>query len=506
MDERRERQGWWFLGATVPLLLLVAFALGLLPDPALIVPHGHFIVVTIVSAVSFVIAALVLAAAVQIADFRVLALALAFLSLSGLFAIHGLATPGVIAPGTNGWVGVSARLALFGGSWFLAASALESRIAVHRTLLRYRGWIALGTVLLLVAYGSVAVSDLALQRAAALGTAVRPGWLRTLEQLAAMMGGGRGALMLGLASLALSLLAFAHYWRVARRWMTPLVQGLLVTCLFLAQAQVSLLVAPVWHLSWWEYHVLLLAGYLAALRGLVHEYALSGSWRGVLEGLLLRDALEHLERGYTEVIAALAAAVEAKDISTKGHSVRVARLAALIARELGLPPEHERILYQAGILHDIGKIGIPDAILQKPGRLTAEEFALVREHPVRSWEIARQIRSFAPMLPAIRWHHERLDGSGYPDGLQGEEIPLDAHILAVADVFDALTSVRPYRAALSVEEALALLRQEAGTRLDPECVAALERLVERYGVSLVGNEQETKQRARPLVEPSIEHR
>jgi len=350
------------------------------------------------------------------------------------------------------------------------------------------------------------VSDLALQRAAALGTAVRPGWLRTLEQLAAMMGGGRGALMLGLASLALSLLAFAHYWRVARRWMTPLVQGLLVTCLFLAQAQVSLLVAPVWHLSWWEYHVLLLAGYLAALRGLVREYALSGSWRGVLEGLLLRDALEHLERGYTEVIAALAAAVEAKDIYTKGHSVRVARLAALIARELGLPPEHERILYQAGILHDIGKIGIPDAILQKPGRLTAEEFALVREHPVRSWEIARQIRSFAPMLPAIRWHHERLDGSGYPDGLQGEEIPLDARILAVADVFDALTSVRPYRAALSVEEALALLRQEAGTRLDPECVAALERLVERYGVSLVGNEQETKQRARPLVEPSIEHR
>nr|BAL55194.1 response regulator receiver protein [uncultured prokaryote] len=110
------------------------------------------------------------------------------------------------------------------------------------------------------------------------------------------------------------------------------------------------------------------------------------------------------------------------------------------------------------------------------------------------------------MLPAIRWHHERLDGSGYPDGLQGEEIPLDARILAVADVFDALTSVRPYRAALSVEEALALLRQEAGTRLDPECVAALERLVGRYGVSLVGNEQETKQRARPLVEPSIEHR
>ncbi|MCX2726793.1 HD-GYP domain-containing protein [Thermomicrobium sp. 4228-Ro] len=506
MDERRQRQGWWFLGAAVPLFVLFAFLLDILPDHALVVPRGHFIVVTLISVLSFVIAALVLAAAVQIADVRVLALALAIVSLSGLFAIHGLATPGVIAPGVNGWVGASARLALFGGSWFLAASALESPIAVHRTLLRYRGWIALGTALLLVAYGSVAVSDLVLQRAAATEAGARLSGLRTLEQLATTIGGGRTALVLGLASLALSLLAFAHYWRVARRWATPLVWGLLGACPFLVQAGIALLLAPVWHLSWWEYHVLLLAGSLAALSGLVREYARSGSWRGVLEGLLLRDALEHLERGSTEVVAALAAAVEAEDSYTKEHSVRVARLAASIAQELGLPPERERILYQAGILHDIGKIGIPDAILQKPGRLTAEEFALVREHPVRSWEIARQIRSFAPMLPAIRWHHERLDGSGHPDGLRGEEIPLDARILAVADVFDALTSVRPYRAALSVEEALALLRQEAGTRLDVECVAALERLVEQYGVSLVGNERETMQRARSPVEPSLEHR
>lgn len=270
-----------------------------------------------------------------------------------------------------------------------------------------------------------------------------------------------------------------------RRWSSPLVCGLLVASVFLLQAQVSLLLAPVWHVSWWEYHVLLLLAYAVALIGLVREYALHGTWRGVLEGLLLRDALEHLERGYTEVIAALAAAVEAKDVYTKGHSVRVARLVALIARELCLPPERERILYQAAILHDLGKIGIPDSVLQKPGPRTPDEFALVREHPVRSWEIARQVRSFAPMLPAIRWHHERLDGSGYPDGLRGDEIPLDARILAVADLFDALTSARPYRPALSVPKALAVLRDEAGIRLDAACVAALERLVERYGPALL---------------------
>ncbi|MCX7624584.1 MAG: HD-GYP domain-containing protein [Thermomicrobium sp.] len=478
------RRGWW-LGATLPLLVLGAFSAGLLPDRALVAPRGHFVIVSVVSALSFVLAMLVLAAAQQIADLRVLALALAFVALTGFFSIHGLATPGIIAPGTNGWVGTSARLALFAGAWFIAASALESRIGAHRALLRYRGATVLATLSTLTVYGTLALSDLVLQRATATGEPARPGWLQAIERAVAALGSGTPAFALGGASLALLSLALVHYWRVERRWSSPLVRGLLVACLFLAQAQLALLVAPVWYLSWWEYHVLLLLGYLAALAGLAREYALSGSWRGVLEGLLLRDALEHLERGYTEVVAALAAAVEAKDIYTKGHSVRVAHLAALIARELGLPPERERILYQAGILHDIGKIAIPDAVLQKPGRLTAEEFALVREHPVRSWEIARHVRSFAPMLPAIRWHHERLDGSGYPDGLRGEEIPLDARILVVADVFDALTSVRPYRAALSVTEALEFLRQEAGSRLDPQCVAALERIVERFGPAMV---------------------
>lgn len=480
---KRVSSSWWIVGSMLPLAVLAALLTGVLPDEPVVVPKAHFLIVSTLAAVSCLLAVVVLIGAAQIADVRVLALALAFLTLSGLFFVHGLATPGILAPGPNGWVGAAARIGLFAGAWFLAASTLEERVAVQRTLLRLRGRIVLVTGLLLLLTGLVAAIDLVTLRVR--GPLNRTPLLEAVGQAVTALSTGWSAVGLGIASIALLLVTTVHYWRVERRWSSPLVRGLLVASVFLLQAQVSLLLAPVWHVSWWEYHVLLLLAFAASSLGLVREYALHRTWRGVLEGLLLRDALEHLERGYTEIIAALAAAVEAKDVYTKGHSVRVARLAALIARELGLPPERERILYQAAILHDLGKIGIPDSVLQKPGPLTPDEFALVREHPVRSWEIARQVRSFAPMLPAIRWHHERLDGSGYPDGLRGDEIPLDARILAVADVFDALTSARPYRPALSVPEALAVLRDEAGIRLDAACVAALERLVERYGPALL---------------------
>ena len=132
-----------------------------------------------------------------------------------------------------------------------------------------------------------------------------------------------------------------------------------------------------------------------------------------------------------------------------------------------------RVLYQAALLHDIGKIGVPDAILNKPGRLTEEEFAIIREHPVRGHAIIQGVHSLRDEISGVRYHHERLDGSGYPDGLAGDAIPLDARIIAVADVFDALTSSRSYRAAWSREQALVTIEAEAGVTLDARCVTAL---------------------------------
>ena len=148
-----------------------------------------------------------------------------------------------------------------------------------------------------------------------------------------------------------------------------------------------------------------------------------------------------------------------------------------MGQDLGYSSEQLKVLNQAAMLHDIGKIGIPDSVLNKPGRLSDEEFAIIKEHPARGHRIIQNARSLQREIPGVLHHHERLDGSGYPDGLSGKAIPMDARIIAVADVFDALTSNRPYRHAWSVERALEIIDQEAGHKLDSDCVAALRRVL-----------------------------
>jgi HD-GYP domain-containing protein (c-di-GMP phosphodiesterase class II) len=282
-----------------------------------------------------------------------------------------------------------------------------------------------------------------------------------------------------LLSLALFSIMSIHYGRLYVRFPTPLLLSIALSSVFLFQAQLSLAVTELWKASWWEYHVLLLAAFIVVFVGLAMEYKQSGTLDGVVAGLLVRNTIDQLQRGYTEVIVALVNAVEAKDVYTRGHTQRVTDLAARVSEELGLSHDRMRIVTQAAMLHDIGKIGVPDSILNKPGPLTKDEFAVIREHPVRGHEIIREVRSLRATLGGILHHHERMDGTGYPDGLAGEEIPLEARIIAVADVFDALTSVRSYRDAWSVPRALAEIDAQAGSRLDPTCVAALHRVLER---------------------------
>lgn len=137
------------------------------------------------------------------------------------------------------------------------------------------------------------------------------------------------------------------------------------------------------------------------------------------------------------------------------------------------------MLEWAGLLHDVGKIGIPEEILNKPGKLTDEEFAIIRKHPRMGYDILKPIASFEGVLSAVLHHHENIDGSGYPDGQTGDETPVAAKIIHVVDVFDALTSARSYRAAFSVEKACAILRSEAGTKMDAQIVAAFCRALEK---------------------------
>lgn len=198
------------------------------------------------------------------------------------------------------------------------------------------------------------------------------------------------------------------------------------------------------------------------------------------------DTVAKLERSYTEVLQAIVDLVEARHPYTHGHSTRVVRLAVAIGEQLGLPPESLRSLHQAALLHDIGKVAVPDTVLDKPGPLTGEEFALVASHTGMGDQLVGRIPQVAFARPVVRWHHERLDGSGYPDHLTGEAIPLDARIVAVADVYDALTTARPYRSAYTPEVALAELQQKAGREYDPKVVDALVHSLERQGVIRAG--------------------
>jgi len=183
-----------------------------------------------------------------------------------------------------------------------------------------------------------------------------------------------------------------------------------------------------------------------------------------------------LEILFLETLKSLAKTVDERDPYTHGHSQRVARLAVGIGEKLGLPESELEVLEFAGILHDIGKIGIRDEILLKPGRLTPEEYEIIKTHPERGYNILKHIRRLSPVVQAVYTHHEWYDGRGYPRGLKGDEIPLAGAILAVADAFDTMITDRPYQPRRSPLEALHELRARAGTQFHPKVVEALEQI------------------------------
>lgn len=179
---------------------------------------------------------------------------------------------------------------------------------------------------------------------------------------------------------------------------------------------------------------------------------------------------EQLEDSYFQTVLALSNAVEAKDTYTAGHAQRLAEMAVAVGREMDLGAAELEDLRYGAILHDIGKIGIPDSILLKPGPLTAEEWAVMRTHPVIGAQILAPVPRLAGAAEIVRSHHEQFDGNGYPDGLAGERILLTARILAVVDAYSAMLDKRPYRDPLPQAEALAELRRKAGTQFDPQVV------------------------------------
>jgi len=242
--------------------------------------------------------------------------------------------------------------------------------------------------------------------------------------------------------------AFFRTWTANYRWVTPNLLGLAplgatLAALYLQVGQVSLVLA-------------------------------------VLPLLVARQSFQRyvdVREAYVQAMAALTSALDAKDAYTRGHCDRVAELARAIGQELHLPEDKLELLAHVGRLHDVGKIGIRDAVLKKPGIFTPGEYGEMQMHVVLGAEIVERISLLGEGTKWVLHHHERFDGSGFPAGLRGEAIPLGARIIAVADAYDALTSDRPYKKALGREEAMAELRRCAGTQFDPELVEVLAKLV-----------------------------
>ena len=282
-----------------------------------------------------------------------------------------------------------------------------------------------------------------------------------------------GRLVILALTVTLCVWASARYWLSWRYARFPLQLAVVYAGSWLALAQIVIVLNLAWTLSWWVYHVLLVGVSGALLTGLIAQYREKQVPLGTaVRGLWNNDPDALLAAGISAPVRALIAEVEAHDPYTAGHAHRVTLYALELARALGCPPEALRAVTQGGILHDLGKLDVPTGVLNHPGRLTGADWTLVRQHPASGFERAQRLGLLPEELGVVRWHHERWDGAGYPDGLHGEQIPLLARILAVADVYDALTSERAYRQPWPAARANAYLQEEAGKAFDPRVVAA----------------------------------
>ncbi len=223
----------------------------------------------------------------------------------------------------------------------------------------------------------------------------------------------------------------------------------------------------------------LVADLLRSIDFVIRKRELEQQKRAMLETLenKVQERTRELENVYVEVLSSLAQILETRDFGTYGHCRRVSHYARLVAEELGMGQDDQHYLEIAALLHDVGKIGITDSILLKPGALERDEWSDLKTHPAKGAEILRPLKYLGPALPAILHHHENYNGSGYPDGLQGAAIPLNSRIIAVADSWDVMRSDRPYRKALSVEAARNELVQFSGTQFDPAIVEIFLKLV-----------------------------
>jgi len=449
----------------VPAVTL-GLAVGVIPFVAIyVVAHRHvmfsgqvhFIGVGLTALIAALAALALTIAGARQRDGRTVLVGTAFTVMASLLAVHGIATPGVLI-GMNGVVAFTGGATLPVGAAVLALSALPAlrRPRSVRPLV-YLQIALLCAVLLLGVVGMLVPS--AVPSVPAIG----------------------GPEALALLAVGLALFALLT-WRAVRTFLLTRRRADLVVAVgivWLASALPPAMLLNFMELGWWVGHGFELLGILVVGVPVAVDLRRTAQSRPLVGDVCGAELVSAEEAFLGAHVRALIICLARKDEYTEEHTRRVALRAVQVGEELGFAGRRLRALATGALVHDIGKLSVPDAILQKPGPLTDEEFAIVKRHPEWGDKMLIDLGFGTDVRQLVRDHHERLDGSGYPRGYDGALISFDARILAVCDVYDALISRRVYREAWTHERALALLHEETGTSFDAKCVAALERVLAR---------------------------
>ena len=456
--QERLRRHWPYATALVAPLVVWLVLKAFPPlDVTYLAGDFHLIVMTIVSILLLTVAALAARASTRVRQPGVVLLAAGSLGAGFLMLGHGLTTPFVLGTPLNQWVGRLPYLAIGLFALCLALAATSWTSGATMRIISDHPVATLFAVGFPTALLTVIVSLDATRLGGTEPWAIESG-LRTA---------------ITAATICILLPVSWVHWRRFRLSLDIVQMSLSLAAVMVASAIISMHFGELWRLSWWDYHGCLLAGFAGVSFSVFKRWGETREAASVLATAFEDDPLKLIESSYPKPLRHLVDTMEARDSYTHGHSVRTAELAVAIGLRLRLDSDNLRTLAQGAYLHDIGKLGIDDKILNKPGRLSDEERAIIEEHPALGVAIASPHAVLAPCLSIIRHHHERFDGAGYPDGLAAGTIPLLARITAVADVWDALTTDRSYRRGWSPERALDHIVDGAGRHLDPTVVAVL---------------------------------
>jgi putative nucleotidyltransferase with HDIG domain len=417
-------------------------------------PPTHVLAVGGASLGALLAALLMVGAARRENDARGGLVGVGFLIMAGLLMIHALATPDFILGeyGRNATVGLAGALAVpAGGIMFAIALMLPARVVAAPRLIARVTW---GTLAALIVLGAIGLGHPAL--VPLVPVSVTP-WVYVL-------------LTPGCALYAWIARRTWHTYQLTRRSSDA---AITVGLVWLGTSIPLYLLSPVWSWRFWAGHSLEALGFLAVAGAVSRDLTLRTPTLALPRRARAQDLLDSESELLGGYVKSLTSTLHEHDPSTLAHSRKVALLAIAVGEKLGLPRPVLRRLAVAGLLHDIGKLKIATEILNKPGALTETEYRTIQTHPQAGADLLADVGGFGEEIPIVLAHHERLDGRGYPLGLDADRIPLEARILAICDVYDALTSWRAYREPWPKHKALELIAKETGTAFDPACASAL---------------------------------